>query len=325
MTPIDPIALRNSFGSFMTGVTVVTTVDSHGTPIGFTANSFSSVSLNPPLLSVCPATSMSSFEVFNTCEFFQVSVLGQHQQDISNTFASSKQDRFAGIAWHQDANGCPVIDDALASFSCRRWQSVPAGDHVILIGEVTSFSNREGLGLGYFHGGYFSLDMERKATEVQSHAHETHKPVLVGALLEWREGLVFLKSHADREQLELPAVSSEDNDDQPTFDVIRAHIECVFGVDVKVGSVYSVFEHENADLSSIYYRVAIDDDVELDGSAKSEYLHIPLADLKPADMSQGAVTNMLERYLVESRSGNHRLYIGTEKKGKTHRISGDFR
>ena len=190
MTATNPIALRNAFGSFMTGVTVVTTVDTDGTPVGFTANSFSSVSLDPPLLSVYPSVSMSSFEVFNNCDYFQVSVLGQHQQEISNTFASPTENRFAAIEWYKDKNGCPVIADALATFSCKRWQSVPAGDHIILLGEVTDFADREGLGLGYFRGGYFSLDMERRVAELQNSAHEADKPVLVGALLEWRGGLL---------------------------------------------------------------------------------------------------------------------------------------
>lgn len=320
MPNLDPIALRNAFGSFMTGVTVVTAVDASGTPIGFTANSFSSVSLDPPLLSVCPAKKMSSFDVFNSCEFFQVSVLGQRQQDISNTFASPIENRFADIDWHFDDNGCPVIEGALASFSCRRAQSVDAGDHIILLGEVTHFSSRDGLGLGYFQGGYFSLDMERKATELQSSAHEAHEPVVVGALLEWRGGLVFVSDEQAGAGLRLPQVVL--NDDHPTFDVIKEHIEHEFNIEVKVGSVYSIFEHDPADRSSIYYRVTLDDDIELNVSEKAGYLHQSLDAVNPGGMGSEALQIMLERYLVESRSGNHRLYVGTEKQGRTHDITG---
>ena len=319
MSEIDPIALRNAFGSFMTGVTVVTTVDASGKPVGFTANSFSSVSLAPPLLSVCPSVSMSSFELFDQCEYFQVSVLGQHQQDVSNIFASPTEDRFADIEWHKDDNGCPVIDNALASFSCRRWQSVPAGDHVILLGEVTGFDSREGLGLGYFRGGYFSLDMERRATEAQSSAHEAHQPVVVGALLEWRDGLLLIRSDQDDSNFMLPEVAVED--DQPTFDAIKAHIQADLNVEAKVGSVYSVFDHENSNRSSIYYRVNIDDETEFDLSDASGIVHQRLDQIDPKSMGSRAVKNMMERYLAESRSGNHRLYIGSERRGRTHLLS----
>lgn len=312
MSKIDPIALRDAFGCFMTGVTVVTICDANGTPIGFTANSFSSVSIDPPLLSVCPSKSMSSFELFEQCEYFHVSVLGQQQQEISNTFASPEEDRFANVAWHKDANGCPVIEGALANFSCRRWQSVAAGDHIILIGEVTDFSSREGLGLGYFQGGYFSLDMERKATEVQTNAHEAHSPLLVGALVEWRNGLIVASDEAA--SLSLPCISYED--EQPTFDVIKAYVESQFGVVVKVGSVYSVFEHENSRDFTIYYRVSIEDSLEprLDG----KYRHIDLHSIDAASLDSEAAQHMVERYISESGSGNHRLYIGSEKQGQTH-------
>jgi hypothetical protein len=265
---------------------------------------------------------MSSFELFEKAEFFQVSVLGQDQMDISNTFASAAEDRFAGIDCYDDHNGCPVISDSLASFSCRRWNTVPAGDHIILIGEVTDFSSRDGLGLGYFRGGYFSLDMERRASEAQSSAHEAHQPILVGALLEWRGGLLLAdggaRSNTDGE-LRLPEIVV--NDDQPTFDAIKAHIQKTFGVEAKIGSVYSVIDDQMNNRSSIFYRVNLEDDIEIDLSPDSGIVHKRLADIDLSRMESPAVINMLERYLNESRTGNHRIYIGTGKRGRTHQLS----
>ncbi|MEL6980158.1 MAG: flavin reductase family protein, partial [Pseudomonadota bacterium] len=139
MSEIDPRALRDAFGAFLTGVTVVTTVGEDGAPRGFTANSFASVSLDPPLLLVCPARRLSSFAAFEGCRDFAISVLAEGQEAVSNIFASSKGDRFAEVAWRPAASGAPVIEGAAAAFACTAQSVVPAGDHVILIGRVTAF------------------------------------------------------------------------------------------------------------------------------------------------------------------------------------------
>ena len=159
MTPANPSALRDAFGGFMTGVTVVTTREPNRAPLGFTANSFSSVSLDPPMLLVCVGRSLSSHDIFANCAHFAVSVLAEGQEGVSNVFASFKGDRFAQIAHGSDTNGIPVIDGAVAQFSCRRAQSIPAGDHTILLGQITGFTHRDGLGLGYARGQYFSLGL----------------------------------------------------------------------------------------------------------------------------------------------------------------------
>jgi len=98
MTTLDPRALRNAFGSFMTGVTVITSRDASGAPVGFTANSFTSVSLDPPLLLVCPGKFLSSYDAFTNCSHFAVNVLAEGQEEVSNTFAGYKGDRFAKAA-----------------------------------------------------------------------------------------------------------------------------------------------------------------------------------------------------------------------------------
>lgn len=156
MTAIDPAALRAAFGSFMTGVTVVTARGPGGVPCGFTANSFASVSLSPPLLLVCPGRFLSSFDIFAECSHFAVSVLADGQQDASNAFASYKGDRFARVPTHEDMHGVPVISGAAAVFSCTAAQTIPAGDHAVLIGEVRGMQHSGASGLGYAGGRYFS-------------------------------------------------------------------------------------------------------------------------------------------------------------------------
>ena len=155
MTLLDPLKLRSAFGNFLTGVTVVTATRSDGIPVGFTANSFSSVSLDPPLLLVCPGKSLSSYKTFAGCSHFAVNILAEDQQDIATTFASLKGDRFAKVAHRFDLHGSALIDGAVAQFSCAAHQSVPAGDHCILMGQVVAVLQNEKLGLGYLNGEFF--------------------------------------------------------------------------------------------------------------------------------------------------------------------------
>jgi flavin reductase (DIM6/NTAB) family NADH-FMN oxidoreductase RutF len=314
MTEIDPKILRRAFGSFMTGVTVVTTVDSSGEPVGFTANSFSSVSLDPPLLLVCPAKSLSSFELFNQCTHFNVSVLAHDQQAVSNNFASAEDDRFSRVAWRSDENGCPKIDGAIASFSCERYQSVDAGDHIILLGKVSSFEANDEQGLGYGGGGYFSLNMERKATEVQT----SEQSVVVGAIVE-QDGRLFLSSiESDSGQVEVGVPEIEITGDTPSFDAIEAHLSTVLGSHVNIGSVYSIFDHDSENKSYIYYSASIDSQCE---PFESTGMFHELNTIDSLSYASKTTQDMLSRYVGERSSGNHRVYVGSQSKGKTHRIN----
>ena len=309
MTEFDPKALRTAFGSFMTGVTVVSTVDADGVPFGFTANSFSSVSLDPPLLLVCPAKSLSTFELFNRCTHFHVSVLAHDQQAVSDIFSSKQEDRFSHVAWHSDDNGCPVISNALANFSCQRQQSIDAGDHIILLGKITDFDAKEGQGLGYGLGGYFSLNMERKAAELQTHTQIEQESLIVGAIVE-HQGRILLVDETPK--FALPHI--EIDNETPSFDAMEDYLKQLLGVAVNVGSVYSIFDHEHNNQSSIYYRVNIDDELQPQGHFYA------LDEIVDLSFSTDATRNIIDRYLDERSKGNHRLYVGSNKKGKVHRV-----
>jgi len=165
MVELNPKELRTAFGSYMTGVTVVTAQARDGSPVGFTANSFTSVSLDPPLLLVCPGKHLSSFDVFKKAEHFAVNILAENQEEVSNHFASSKDDRFASANWKADAFGSPVVDGVCAHFSCSRFDCIEAGDHIILIGQVQDFETSQRKGLGYASSGYFKLGQPAKASD----------------------------------------------------------------------------------------------------------------------------------------------------------------
>jgi len=154
----DSRTFRDALGCFATGVTVVTSNAEDGAPIGLTANSFTSVSLEPPLLLVCVANNAGSAEILRTQKQFAVNVLQIGQQPTSNRFAGKGEDRFANTDWQAGENGAPIIHGSLASFECTQFSLHDAGDHFILVGEVTkaTFDARRDP-LLYFGGKYRSL------------------------------------------------------------------------------------------------------------------------------------------------------------------------
>lgn len=154
----DARTLRDALGCFATGITIVTTRDGAGNPVGLTANSFTSVSLDPPLLLVCIANSAGSGAALREAEHFGVNVLQIGQQPASNRFAGRGEDRFAATPWAPGETGVPLLDGALGSFECRRHAVHDGGDHFILIGEVVraQFEPRRDP-LLYFRGKYRRL------------------------------------------------------------------------------------------------------------------------------------------------------------------------
>jgi flavin reductase (DIM6/NTAB) family NADH-FMN oxidoreductase RutF len=155
----DPRTLRDAMGCFATGVTIVTALAEDGTPVGLTANSFTSVSLDPPLLLVCIANTAGTAPVLRSAGAFGVNVLQTGQQQTSNRFAGKGEDRFVATPWHQGEGGVPLLDGSLVSFECRTHAIHEAGDHFILVGEVTraSFEPRRDP-LLYFRGKYRRLN-----------------------------------------------------------------------------------------------------------------------------------------------------------------------
>lgn len=152
-TQDDPIRrLRDAFGTVPTGVTVVTLCDDKGRATGITVGSFSSLSLEPALVMFSIGSHQVSCRWFERCTHFNVNVLSADQEALAFQFAKPLKDKFAGVDWREDQNGIPVIDGTLATFSCRKWDIMEAGDHLIIVGEVEEFRSRAGEPL-VFHGG----------------------------------------------------------------------------------------------------------------------------------------------------------------------------
>ena len=136
----DPRTLRDALGCFATGVTVVTCVDEKARPFGFTANSFASVSLEPPLLLVCIAKQARCAPVLTRANHFAVNVLQAEQEPQSMRFSRSDEDRFGSTPWSTGETGAPLLMDSLGVFECRRHAVHDGGDHFILVGEVVRAS-----------------------------------------------------------------------------------------------------------------------------------------------------------------------------------------
>ncbi len=160
----DPRSFRDALGSFVTGVTIVTTRDENGRPFGLTANSFNSVSLDPPMVLWSLSLRSGSLPVFRDAEVWAVHVLAADQQAMSDRFARPGDDKFAGLDPADGPEGAPAIDGYAARFGCRARFEYEGGDHAIFLGEVVDFEQRDAAPLIY-HGGRYGRVMRAPSGE----------------------------------------------------------------------------------------------------------------------------------------------------------------
>jgi flavin reductase (DIM6/NTAB) family NADH-FMN oxidoreductase RutF len=173
-TAPDVSAFRTAMGSFPTGVTVVTVASDDGTMHGITVNSFSSVSLDPMLVLVCLNETSRGLRLIERAGAFVVNVLSAGQQDVSHWFADRHRPvgstMFDGVPFETGVTGCPVLAGATASFDCRLRQSHPAGDHLIVLGEVVAVVHRPHLQPLIFHAGTYK-SLQDEPSRVAGFAH----------------------------------------------------------------------------------------------------------------------------------------------------------
>lgn len=153
----DQADFRKVLGQFATGVTIITAV-ADGEPAGLSANSFTSVSLDPPLVLFSVGRSSSTWPKIERARKFAVNILGEHQEEVSRLFATPDVDRFAQVDWHLGVGGSPVLHDTLAYLDCEIWAEYDGGDHVIVVGRVLDLGiTAESGPLLYFRGQYGRL------------------------------------------------------------------------------------------------------------------------------------------------------------------------
>ncbi len=301
LSGFDARELRTAFGSFMTGVTIVTTAGVDGMPRGFTANSFTSVSLEPPLLLICIGKSAASMEVFRRANGFAVNILSEQQKDVSVLFASKRADKFEAANWRTGPFGNPLIEGSAAWFDCARYQVIDAGDHIILMGHIEAFSYTDANPLGYARGGYITLGLEQAAVNAATSSSRT----VVGAILE-SEGRLVLLPDGRPNGLALPEVGRSG----PSGSASQLHAMLTReGIDATLGFLFAVFENPGSREQYIYYR----------GEA---LLHARgrtvLADFDaiPWDrLPDEATRSMLRRYVAERKIGRFKVYSGDHRQG----------
>lgn len=161
MKSSDARDYKNVLGHFCTGVAVVAALDD-GKPVGFTCQSFSALSLTPPLISLSPRTGSLTWPRIRRSGLFAVSVLAADQQPVADRFARSGIDKFVGIDWHPSPAGVPVIDGALGWVQCTLVQEIEAGDHTIVVASVDELggANTDAAPLLFFRGKYFDSGMK---------------------------------------------------------------------------------------------------------------------------------------------------------------------
>ena len=158
MHGVEPPQFRQLLGRFATGVTVLTTRGPHGQPIGMTASSVASVSLDPPLLLVSVSREHDMHPALEAAQYFALNVLSADQEAVSRRFAGERPDRFSGIGYRESKHGVPILDGVLASIECEKHSTVPGGDHTVFFGLVIGGAVAERRPLLYYRGGYASPD-----------------------------------------------------------------------------------------------------------------------------------------------------------------------
>jgi len=185
----DPGEFRKALGAFATGVTIITTRTAEGVPLGLTANSFNSVSLNPPMVLWSLANSSASLEAFRKAEHWAVHVLATDQEALSARFATRGIDKFAGLEVDTGAGDVPLLRGCMARFQCRTAFQYEGGDHLIFVGEVLAFDRTESAPL-VFHGGRYAHATQRDAPNVKPRAAH-----LAGSFSEDFLGYLLGRSH----------------------------------------------------------------------------------------------------------------------------------
>ncbi|AVJ16780.1 flavin reductase [Serratia sp. MYb239] len=300
--------LRDAFGAFMTGVTVVTGLDADGQPIGFTANSFTSVSLDPALLLVNIDKRSANLANFTDGAHFAVNILAEQQKETSNIFAQKVDDRFAQVAWRRSAAGVPLLDGSSAWFECERFQVVDAGDHVILIGKISAFDSSGTAGLGYYRGAYF--------TPAQNAESLVSGPeVVVSALIEFDGSVVMVKQQDGRFRLPSRSVAG-----RSVGDSLTALLQ-ELALPASPGFVYSIYDDRQSNSQHIVFLCALPSDAGDSVPQGEQACWLPLAQTATLPIDDAALKSMLNRFVRENSVGNYSIYYGDEHSGAIKRFA----
>lgn len=302
-------ALRDAFGAFATGVTVVTALDATGRPVGFTANSFTSVSLDPPLLLICLGKSSSNFAIFSQTARFAVNILAADQTDISQRFATPCADRFAGLDWQAGPGGAPLLPGVAAWFDCARHQVIDAGDHIVLLGRIDTFERAARDPLIYLQGRYL---------EPPAPGHpEAPRPggsIRAGAILGCGDAVLM---HRAGPGWSLPISAPCAGFREARLDL--EHRLDRLGVGVHWNVLYSVFDDPEETGTRVFFHGQIAGPVP-----RRDDLRLFALDALPLDrVATRQMRSMLRRYAAEAKSDSFGVYVDAAREiGHVARLAG---
>jgi flavin reductase (DIM6/NTAB) family NADH-FMN oxidoreductase RutF len=310
--PIDPLALRVAFGTFLTGVTVITTRDVDGIPRGMTANSFTSVSLDPPLLLICVGKSATSFPAFAASPSFAVNVLHDKQTRLSAAFASKAKDKFENVAHDTVHTGAPILRDCLTWFDCSVHQRLEVGDHVVLIGRIQAFGTSPSAPLGFCRGRY---------AEVKDPLPREWSPsrnMIVGYIIE-ADGRILLRATGEG-KWSLPIAKGPHKGRQKTtqLDLDDAGTVALLP---DTTFLYSIFDVSEGDPGYIIYRGRLAASGEAADDLAPGLRFFPIDDLPLDAIGERDIVAMLRRYVHERSQNRFGIYVDAIDGGRVAMIS----
>lgn len=305
-TGFDGSEFRRALGSFLTGVTIVTTIGPEGEPRGFTANSFTSVSLDPPLVLVCIAKKALGHPVFATSKSFAINVLNEGQKAASGIFASKAADKFASVAWRPGRTGSPVLDGSVASFDCDMERLVDAGDHSILIGRVRDFEHNSSQPLGYCRGAYIAPGLSQDALAA------TQPSTDVGAILENGGRILFLET-ADGFELPHGRGLGSAGDAKTLRGLLAAK-----AIEAQLGFLFAVWDDAGTvSRTHVYYRGTFDVPASSDRGIRL----IEIGAIEGLKIADPAIRSMLARYIRECSLDAFGVYVGNDVEGEVRPLA----
>ena len=294
--------LRQILGTFITGVTVVTTIDQHKIPVGFTANSFTSVSLEPPLVLVCLAQSAGLAAVYRRAESFAINILSTEQEAVSNSFARKDEDRFANIGWQAKSTGSPILDGCAAWLDCTMYEKIIAGDHIILIGQIIDAKKSVHHPLGYYQGQYCSVDLPEETLSKLQARESIHSTA--GILVGKQDKLLLIKQKDG--QYDVPRAQPGSSSDTAGLKSAMSKL----GIDIFDNVLFSIVEGRHHQRLSIYYRCETQSEASFEGAHFFDLNALPLKQL-----ARPYLANVLKRYAKEKQAGQFGIYVGDEHQG----------
>lgn len=305
---LDTLELRKALGCFATGVTVITTRQADGGLLGFTANSFSSVSLEPPLVMVCIANAAAGIAGWRQAPGFAVNILSEEQQEISTHFARRGIDKFAASRWRPSPIGNPLLDGVVAWLDCQMHQVIPMGDHDILVGRVLAFEHTTRSPLGFVGGAYLHFGLLKQALA----AMPSRRDLRVGGIVEVDGRLLLQRTPAG---LVVPsAIRLGGQGDQPGLQ------EALAAAGYKVELPYLFAVYEDGAIQHIVHRGQAS---RIPAHRVDETLvEVPIAELRLEAMASAAERSMIARFVHERESNVPGIYVGDANTGTLLTLAG---